>query len=666
MIRLGGTCFVLAAHLGLCAQAAAEEPTLDPYALSPEQLFSAEVISASRTSESVWQAPAAIYVITAADIERAGVASIPEALRLAPGVDVAQINASGWAVSVRGFNSALANKLLVLIDGRESYDQLFSGVYWDVQDAALEDIDRIEVVRGPGASLWGANAVNGVINIITKRAADTQGALVSAIVGDMERSGLTARYGGAVGGSGHWRIYGRAFDRAAQETLSGADDNSDWQALRGGFRVDLAPTGRDDLTVQGDIYHSETGQLRVAPSLSEPFASLRQEEITAEGGNLLARWVHEMDSDARLTAQAYLDITRRAQELLEDRRTTFDFDVQYEFPNMGAHDLVAGVRYRHTSDDITETEVITSADDTHRTQLFSAFVQDQIALSPAWRLTVGSKFDDNDYTGGEVQPSARLQWMGDEQMAWGAVSRAVRSPSDLERQFNFLFAAGPPTSPLTVPITVELQASPGFDSEEVVAYELGYRRQWTPALAMDVALFHNAYDGLSTLTPQPSEFGFDPLRFIFVPLRITNSTSARTQGVEVLFDWRARENLGVTASYSFLDMDLDGPPEPLAVDSEQAEGQSPRNQASLRVRWDANERMAVDGTLYYVDNLPAYAIEAYTRLDLRFALRLTEEVQLEVVGQNLFDDSHREFGAAADANAAEIQRSVFGRLTWRR
>jgi iron complex outermembrane receptor protein len=378
---------------------------------------------------------------------------------------------------------------------------------------------------------------------------------------------------------------------------------------------------------------------------------------------VLGRWTHQLGEDSRLTMQAYVDVTRRSQALLEDRRTTFDADVQYDLPTLGPHNIIAGVRYRNTSDDVTQTEVITSANGTHQSELLSAFAQDQIALGADWRLTVGSKFDDNDYTGFEIQPSARLQWMGRGQMAWGSISRAVRSPSELEREFNILFAAGPPIFPLTIPTSLELQPSPNFDSEEVVAYELGYRRQWTPDLAMDVALFHNEYDGLSTLTPIPAQIGTDPDRFIIAPIIITNSTSARTDGVELLLDWQARDDLSVSATYSYLDMELDGPPAPLAVDSEAAEGQSPRNQASLRVRWDATDRFAVDGTVYYVDNLPAYDINAYTRFDLRLALRLNENVQLELVGQNLFDDSHQEF--ANESGTAEIQRSVFGRLTWR-
>jgi iron complex outermembrane receptor protein len=664
MIRQSGICLVFIASAGAFAAPAHAQDGVDPFALSPEQLFGAEVISASRSLESVWEAPAAVYVLTARDIERSGATSIAEALRLVPGVQVARINTSGWAVSVRGFNSPLANKLLVLIDGRETYDPLFSGVYWDVQDTALEDIDRIEVVRGPGASLWGANAVNGVINIITRRASETQGLLASALAGDHERAGLTLRYGSMLGANTHWRAYARAFDRGPQETLAGHGDASEWEAWRGGFRIDSVLSARDALTLQGDVYRSQTGQYRLASSLSAPFMSLERERIVADGGNLLARWTREMGGEARLTAQAYVDVTRRDQRTLRDERTTFDVDVQYEFGELGAHDLIAGVRYRRTSDDIAPTEIIRSAQNTHESDLLSAFVQDEIALGRAWRLTLGSKFDDDDYTGFEIQPNARLQWAGERQTIWAAVSRAVRSPSELDREFDILLAAGPPFPMSTLPLTIELLPSPDFESEDVLAYELGYRQQVTPTLDVDIALFHNDYENLATLTPLLPMLGTDPPRLILIPIQTTNDTQAVARGGELVVEWRPHEDVGVSLAYSHLDLDLDAPP--AALDGEAAEGRSPQNQANLRVNWAPSDRLALDATLYYVGELPNFGIEEYVRTDMRAALRLAEGVEFELIGQNLFDESHREFTAPGDANAAQIGRSVFGRLTWRR
>jgi iron complex outermembrane receptor protein len=663
MIRAKRACATLIAGVALGAPAWAQT-AVDPYELSPEQLFDATVVAASRTPESVWDTAAAVYVITSDDIQRSGATNIAEALRLAPGVDVARINTSGWAVSVRGFNSALANKLLVLVDGRETYDPLFSGVYWDVQDTALEDIDRIEIIRGPGASLWGANAVNGVINIVTKRASETQGGLVSVIAGDAERGALTARYGGAWGDRGHWRIYGRAFDRDDQELLSGADDNSSWQAWRGGFRSDVALDAHNSLTLQGDIYHSETGQYRNASSFAAPFQALEAESIVAEGGNALGRWTREFESGARLTTQAYVDVTRRSQRTLEDRRVTFDLDVQHEFPTTGAHDVVAGVRYRFTRDEVTQGEILRSPSDTHEEQLFSAFAQDQIQLTPSWRLTIGSKFDDHDYTDLEIQPNARLQWSNDDHMVWAAASRAVRSPSELDREFQILLAAGPPFPLDTRPLTIELLPSPDFESEEVIAYELGYRRRWGDAVEMDVTAFFNDYEDLSTLTPLAPQLGTDPTRIILIPIVLTNATSAEASGIEAVLNWRPHHTVEISLAYSYLDLELEAPPG--AIDGEVAEGRSPEHQASVRLEWDVTNKLSIDTALYYVAELPNYQIDSYTRADVRVGYRLSEHVLLELVGQNLLDDSHREFGAASDVNAAEIQRNVFGRITWRR
>jgi iron complex outermembrane receptor protein len=664
MIRRVGFRFLVAAGAAIFTTPANAQDALDPFSLSPEELFSAEVISASRTPQSVWEAPAAIYVLTGEAIARSGATSIAEALRLVPGLQVARTGASGWAVSVRGFNNPLANKLLVLVDGRESYDPLFSGVYWDVQDTVLQDIDRIEVIRGPGASLWGANAVNGVINIITRSASETQGMLMSAVAGDHERAGMTLRYGGEGTGDTHWRVYVRGFDRGPQDRLTGGDDASDWQAWRGGFRVDSNLSADDAFTVQGDVYSSETGQFRQVFSFSAPFASVERETIEAEGANLLARWTRAMEGGARFTAQAYVDLTRRDQRTLSDERTTFDIDLQYEFPVFDGHHLIAGGRYRNSRDEITPTEMLRSESNTHESDLLSAFVQDEIALGRAWRLTLGSKFDDTHYTGLEVQPNVRLQWLGERQTAWTAVSRAVRTPSELDREFDVLLAAGPPFPMSTLPLTIELLPSPDFESEEVIAYEAGYRREIGSALAVDVALFHNEYRKLATLTPLAPILGADPDRVILVPIETTNDSEAVADGGELVLDWRVRDNLNLSLAYSYLDLDVRAPAG--AIDGRGAEGRAPVNQANLRVNWDVNDRFALDATAYYVDELAAFGIGDYVRADLRAAVRLADGVEFELIGQNLFDDHHREFTAAGDANAAEIGRSVFGRLTWRR
>lgn len=641
----------------------AAEP-IDPFSLSPEQLFDATVMSVSKTDEKLGDAPAAIFVLTSEDIQRAGVTSIPEALRLVPGVQVARIGTGGWAISVRGFNSQLANKLLVLIDGREVYDPLFSGVYWDVQDTPLLDIDRIEVIRGPGASLWGANAVNGVINIITKPAAQTAGALVAITAGNEERAIVTARYGGDVGQNGHWRIYGKYFDRGPQETLAGTDANDDWQAWRGGFRVDWDEDERgNSFTVQGDAYESETGQYRSVPQITPPYAVVQPETITANGGNLLARWNRELGEDSRFAVQAYVDRTHRRQLTIDDKRTTVDVDAQYEFPAWDRHKIIAGGRYRFSDDSLEGSSIISFTNATRSDQVVSGFVEDKITLlADSWFFTLGSKFEHNDYSGFEIQPNARLQWVGEQQMGWASVSRAVRTPSRLEQDLDIVAGVLPPGA-LPVPVKIELKPSPDFDSEVVIAYEAGYRRQWSPSFFTDISAFYNDYDRLSTLTFLPPEIVLDPLHAI-LPVRMTNLTKAETYGGEAVIGWRAAPNLNFSAAYSVLEMNLTGPGEDVAIASEAAEDQSPEQQFNIRAQWDATDRLALDGTVYYVDSLPGHDVDAYWRFDMRIGWRLTEQIHIDLVGQNLFSARHREFTTPTEANAVRIDQSIYGKIVW--
>jgi iron complex outermembrane receptor protein len=659
-ISLAGAALSLAG--AALASPAAAQDAADPYALSPEQLLDATVISVSRSPESQWDAAAAVFVISGEDISRSGATSIAEALRLAPGVQVARIQTGGWAVSVRGFNAALANKLLVLIDGREVYDPLFSGVYWDVQDTALEDVARIEIIRGPGASLWGANAVNGVINIITKRAEDTHGLLVSAAAGNVERGLASVRYGGQ-SGRAHWRVYGRGFERASFRTLSGADANGNWRSWRGGFRVDIDGAGRDSFTVQGEAYRSDKGQLRSVPQLVAPYGVLTAEDVRASGGNLLARWTRHFDNDARLMVQTYLDITSRDQIPLQDERGTFDLEVQYNLPHIGRHALVTGARYRSTRVDLDYTSIILGADPTLEEQLSSAFVQDTITLAPGrWALILGSKFDQNDFTGFEAQPNARLQWLGGErESAWASVSRAVRTPSALEREMRVRTGVIPPGL-FAVPVSVETIPSPGFESEELLAFELGYRRRWSDDFVTDFAAFHNEYDGLATLSLLAPEIGMNPLHLI-LPIGHTNLTDAHADGFEAVLDWRASGQIGVQATYSFLELELHGPPPAFAINAEAAQTTSPRNMANVRVQWDGGGRWSGDAVVYYMDSIPGLAVAPSVRMDARLGWRLSEHATFELVGSNLFDDSRPEFGN--DASTVAIERSIFGRLTWR-
>jgi iron complex outermembrane receptor protein len=626
-------------HIGMCAGSAHATP--DYFTLSPEQLFDATVISATKTSETWRDTPAAVFVLSGENIKRSGATSIPEALRLVPGVQVAQVNSHSYAVTIRGFNSALANKLLVLIDGRETYDHLFSGVYWDAQDTMLEDIERIEVIRGPGGALWGANAVNGVINVITKNAKKTQGGLASLAAGNQERAAANARYGGKIGKDGHYRVYAKYANRNHQETLSGTDARDEWDAYRTGFRADWeSGTDGKTFTLQGDAYRNKLGQIRTFPD-----SSTREDDIRAQGANLLGRYEYAPAPGGKLSVQTYLDYLYRDQTLLKDERLSFDIDAQYEFPEIGVHKAVVGGRYRFSDDRLTKSTFVTFGNSGEHERLTSLFFQDTVTLVPeTWFLTLGAKLEYNIYTGAEAQPNVRLQWRPDERSTlWSAVSRAVRTPSRLDRDLviNQRVVGG-------VPLVVAT-GDPRFESESLIAYEAGYRRQWTEGLTVDLAAFYHDYSDLSVYTLRSTS----PL--VFAP---ANGMTGEAFGAEVTADWQALPVLNFIASYSLMDLQLHNHAAGTFPGTENGERQSPQHQFNLRALWDVAEDVSWDGTLYYVSALEGYGVNEYWRLDTRIAKRLNERTELSLVGQNLFNPPHREF------SATKIRSALYGKIAW--
>jgi len=659
----------IAAVLLTCAPSGADAADpVDPFALDPELLFAATVISATKTDETWWDTPAAVYIVSNEDIARSGATSIPEALRLVPGVNVARVNASGWAVSVRGFNGNLANKLLVLIDGRTVYNSLFSGVYWDVQDTLFEDVERIEVIRGPGATLWGSNAVNGVINVITKTASATQGGLVSGLAGNEEGIGAV-RYGGAAPGGGHYRVFAKYVKRDDQRAIGGGNGEDAWSAGRGGFRADWGQEGgRDRLMLQGDGYYSDHDAFRPIPLLAPPFARVDREGRTAAGGDLLGRWTRDLAGGARASVQGYVDYTFRDLGILENEHLAFDLDAQYQRALASWNELVVGARFRYDLDDLTGSPQATFRDAERGDVLVSGFFQDRIALAETCFLTLGSKLEHNDYTGVEVQPGVRIQWQpGRRHVLWGSVARAVRTPSRIEHDVDLDLATIPPFEDIMVPISVVLRNNRDFDSEELIAYELGYRLQWSPTLLFDLAAFYNDYDDLKTNTlraPALVDAGVDPAHLV-LPVVATNDTEGEAYGVELVANWRPFAALTLSSAYSFLDIELRGPPSDVAIEAETAEGESPHHQLNLRSLWNPTEAVDLDASLSYVDALPAFDVHGYWRLDLRAAWRVRAGLEFSVVGQNLLDGGHREFSEPTELNTTEVQRSVYGKVTWR-
>jgi iron complex outermembrane receptor protein len=639
--------------------------------MSLEDLMNVEVTSVSRTKQKVADAPAAITVITSDDIRRSGLTSIPEILRLSPGLDVARVNANTWAISARGFTDVYANKLLVLMDGRTVYTPLFSGVYWDAQDYVLADLERIEVIRGPGATLWGANAVNGVINITTKSARDTQGLYVTGLGGNLEQSGAV-RYGGQLGENTYYRVYGKFQDTENFVNAAGDDTQDGWEGERGGFRLDAYTTPKDVITFQGDGYRNLVGTPLRAPNFTPPtFAALDHGTVDHYGGNILGRWTHTISPDSDFSVQLYYDRVVRDDVAAGYTLDTFDFDFQHRFPLGQRQEIIWGAGYRFMVDSIHNSGLVTIEPRHRDDYLASAFVQDRITVAPDKLFVyVGSKFEQNSYSDFEIEPGVRVLWTPTEkQSVWASVSRAVRTPSRVEQDARFVLTRM--LGPGGVPLSVDALGSNGFESEKLLAYEMGYRLQPTQALTLDVAAFLNVYDDLRTFEqgapiPDPAAPGQ-----LLVPATADNLLKGEGYGVELAANWKVSNEWRVGASYTFLQMNLHRVDGSNDAGSEQQENASPRNKAQLHSYYDITRNLQVNGALYWTEGIgsqstpPGAGIPGYLRLDVGLTWRPADGLELSVFGQNLLDDRHPEFSNRLYEVSSEVPRSIYGQLTWR-
>jgi len=611
-----------------------------------------EITSVSKRPQKLQEASAAVFVITQEDIRRSGATSIPEALRMVPGLQVARIDASKWAVTSRGFNSRFSNKLLVLLDGRSAYTPLFSGVYWHTQDTLLEDIDRIEVIRGPGATLWGANAVNGVINIITKHSKDTQGGMVTAGGGTEERAFGSVRYGGKSDENTWYRAYAKYFNRDEAVFPSGDNASDDWQALRGGFRMDRKVRGRDFLTLQGDIFDGNSGEEISLPTPTG--VRTFDHTIDFKGANLVGRWERTLSDDSNFALQVYYDRADFDTEPVNTARDTFDIDFHHESLLGEVHEIIWGLGYRFTRDKIDNASSTMFMPDRNNDNLWSAFVQDNISLfEDSLCFILGSKFEHNDYTGFEIQPNIRFIWTPKESHSlWAAVSRAVRTPSRGERDVMTYYsfpAQG---------IGFWAYGNDDFDSEDLMAYELGYRIMPLAQLSLDIATFYNSYDNLRTI-----ELGG---RLPDLRLDVDNKMKGSTYGVELAIDWRMVKWWRLTGAYTFLRMQLDLYGDSTDPASKNAEGENPHHQASIRSSMDLGENLELDVWARYMDNLPSQNVPSYVTLDVRLGWKLQKDLELSLVGQNLLDSQHPEFfSEILETTPTEVKHGVYGKITWR-
>jgi iron complex outermembrane receptor protein len=602
--------------------------------MSIEQLMTLEVTSVSKRPERLGQTASAIQVITQDDIRGSGASSLPEALRLASNLQVAQLDSRQWAISARGFNSTSANKLLVLIDGRTVYTPLFSGVFWDVQEVPLADIDRIEVISGPGATLWGANAVNGVINVITKDAKDTPGLLLSG-GGGTELPGFgTARYGGALGARARYRIYGSRFARDPSVLPSGQDAPDDWHLGQGGFRLDWDASTVSRVTLQGDLYDGRIDQL--SPG-----------DIAVSGGNVVAKWGRTISETSDLTAQLYYDRTHRnIPGTFGEDLDMYDVELQHQARLGARHDLVWGLGYRLMNDNVANTTALAFLPAHVARQWFTGFVQDEIALVPnRLHVALGTKVEHNNYTGFEIQPSGRVNWtVSPSATLWAAVSRAVRTPSRIDREF---FVPGQPP--------YFLAGGPGFHSEEELAYELGYRHQHG-SFALSAATFYSRYHGLRSLEQVNPPAA--------TPIVIGNGQDGESYGAELSAAYWLTPRWRVRAGYTELRVHIW--PNPGSTDTSRGltESQTPDHQLFVHSSVDLPAHVRLDAGLRAVGEIARRQVPSYEELNARLSWQPTARLDLSIIGQNLLNPRHVEFGAPGPTRR-EIQRGVYGLLEWR-
>lgn len=635
-----------------------------------EALMKIEVTSVSKRPEKLSDAAAAIYVITQEDIRRSGATSIPEALRMAPGLEVARQDSHTWAISSRGFNDEFANQLLVLIDGRSVYTPLFAGVYWDVQDLPLEDINRIEVIRGPGAALWGANAVNGVINITTKKAKDTQGLLVTTGGGNEEQGFGTFRYGGKVNDDLFYRFYGKVLNRDNSSLTNGMPANDRWTMWQGGFRMDWEPGDQNMFTLQGDIYTGTLNQAVTVPLLTAPYSEELRDKVNVSGGNILGRWNHNFSANSDLALKLYYDRTDRDRVVFAERRDTFDLDLQHHFQIGSRQDLVVGVGYNITADEL-DNRFAVSFDPTKRTaSLYSGFVQDEIQLIPdRLRLTLGTKIEHNDYTGWEVQPSGRLSLkITDKQTAWFAASRAISTPSRAEDDIRInrqVIPPGAPGNPIPFPILISQFGSRDMDSKELIAFELGYRIQPHPRVTVDLATFYNIYDRQRSLEQGAATNNAIPPTYFIQPFTINNLIDGETYGGELASSFQLTEWWRVHMNYTLWSIQLHKKPGSNDPVLEGAEHDSPNHQFLIRSLMDLPHHLELDLSLRYVDELSNRGVPSYTAFDARLGWRPNENWEFSIVGQNLFNQ-HKEFAPSyIQTQTTEVETSVYGKITFR-
>jgi len=635
--------------------------------LSLEQLGQVEITTVSKQPEEVWQTPAAVFVVTHEDIRRSGATSIPELLRLVPGVEVARSQSGVWAVGIRGFNSGFSKDLLVLIDGRSVYTPLFEGVYWDVQDLVLDDIERIEVIRGPGGTIWGPNAVNGVINIITRKAADTQGAFVHiAAGGTVDRFTGEVRYGLQPRHNLQLRLFAKGFSRGP-EANPGTDPYDDWHQERGGARADWQPTTRDSLMLSSMAYGGSTGDQNTIGEFYPPSQLIVDAQTAVSGGDVVLRWDHQLAGSCGFYLQGYYDRTNRATSQFTETRNTIDLDFIDHIANLPRQSLIVGAGLRESPSHLVQTQAtVNFSPNKINNYVYSLFAQDSVQILPeTLTLTLGSKFEDDMYSGWGVQPTAQILWHPKSTTSlWGSVARALRTPGRLDRDLSLL--GDVTTSGPSGPIFLQVEGNPNFVPEVLLGWSAGVRQLLWTKLYVDVAAFHNQYDNIESYGGPAPLFTYPTTPYPYEQINIQYGNGLRgvSDGLEIAPDWKPVSWFEMRGSFSHVHVALHS-----KLGYSQAsyaagiEGSSPHREAAVQGIFTLGHGVEIVPDYRFVSALPAAAVPRYQTADTRIAYPLETHLELSATGQNLLQARHLEM-TGDNSNAVGIKREVFGGLTW--
>ncbi|MFT7087681.1 MAG: iron complex outermembrane receptor protein [Rickettsiales bacterium] len=627
-----------------------------------ESTFAATTVS--KTAKDSFKSAAAIYVVDRDDIKRSGATTIPEVLRMVPGLQVAQGEAGQWMVTSRGFANGFANKLLVMVDGRTIYTSLFSGVHWGAQDIMLENIKQIEVVRGPGATQWGANAVNGVINIITEPASNTQKGLATASYGNNHDS-LSARYGGKIKNNSYYRISASNYNERSNESSNSESDHHNYYINRGGFRIDYDEFEKDLITLQSDFYKG-SNQLDLLLPDTASSQNILKDNLDIYGGHITTKWEHQINNESATQLQFYYDKFVRDYSLLSRKSETFDIDFQYSSSLQESHKITFGLGYRGINSDLSGDSFRINFDPIKRnTNLYNTFIQDEITLLPEKVfLTIGSKLEHNSFTGYEAQPSVKTSWLVTEnQTLWASIARATRTPNISENDIKMVVGT-------FGPYYTRQQGDTGFDSEKLIAYELGYRIRPSNDSIINLALFYNDYDDLRS-----GEFvnGGKPVKEgsnSFISIFPQNNGEGKAVGLELDGSIKINKKWELKSAYSYLKLDLDTKAGSTDSELEKEQRRSPKHQFNIQSRFDISDKITFDNILYYVDGITVtdnssnyLKIPSYWRFDTHIGWQYSNNISFDFVGQNLLDDSHQEFSGALWSEPFKIGRSFYGKIT---